>query len=347
MLILARELRGLNQSEFAKKLKITQGTLSKVEMGILPATDEFIDEISKLLDLPMKFFIREGKIFPPNLYYRKRVRTSRRLQVKDEALMNLHRLNVQSLLKSFDFEHDEMPIFDVELNGSPVNIAKKLRALWRLPAGPIKNIFGLLESKGIIIISCNFSSPDIDGRSMFTDNNDIIIFVNSNKPIDRQRFTLAHELFHILSHIFCNVDDSRDIDKEANLFAGEFLIPENELSKHIFGRVTIETLADLKRYYLVSMQAILMKIDLSGLQTSNQIKYLWSVIAKMGFKKREPRELDPPTESPSLLTRMFKLFRTELDYTDSDFEELLCIKKQEIIELYDINDTPTRLRIVI
>ena len=117
MLILGRELRGLNQSEFAKKLNITQGALSKIEMGIIPVNNDILKEIGKILDFPIEFFSREGETFPPNLYYRKRVKTSKQLQLRDEALMNLHRLNIQRLLKSIDFEHEKIPVFDVEIEG--------------------------------------------------------------------------------------------------------------------------------------------------------------------------------------------------------------------------------------
>jgi len=345
MLILAREFRGLNQSEFAEKLSITQGTLSKIEMGIMPINNNLLKEVGKILNFPVQFFSREGKSFPPNLYYRKRVTTSKYLLIKDEALMNLHRLNIQILLKSFDFKYEELPVFNVEIDGNPIEIAKKLRALWRLPNGPIINLVSLLESKGIIVVPCNFTSFDIDGRSMFTDNNDILLFINSNMPMDRQRYTLAHELFHIIAHLFCSVDDSRDIEKEANLFAGEFLIPENDLSKHVTERIDLNFLADLKRYYRMSMQAILMKLEREKLITDNQKKYLWGSLIKYGFKKQEPRELEPPKEFPSLLPKMFKMLNNDLDYTNEEIEKLLSIKKQDIGLLYDFKERG-RLQIV-
>lgn len=346
MIILARELRGLNQVDVAEKLKVTQGTLSKIEMGLMPINNELLKNLSKILDFPTGFFSREGKTFPPNLYYRKKVRTSKLLQTKDEALMNVHSLNIQTLLKSIDFDRGNIPNFDVEIDGSPITIAKKLRYLWQVPNGPINNLFQLIESKGIIIVLCNFASPDIDGRSMFTERGDIMIFLNSNYPIDRQRYTLAHELFHVIAHLHCSIPETRDIEKEANLFAGEFLIPEDDLRKFIQDPTTIEVLADLKRYYRMSMQSILQKISITKPLTANQQKYLWATIMKLGFKKHEPSELDPPIERPVLLKKMLNIFKNDLNYSDEEMEKLFYIKKQEINSLYNYWDNLSKFKIV-
>src|SRR5271157_2647837 len=93
MVILAREYRGITQEELSNKMSITQGYLSKVEKSILAANDDFIEKITHVLDLPTEFFTRNGEVYSPNLYYRKKVKTATKFLIKAEAQMNVHRLN--------------------------------------------------------------------------------------------------------------------------------------------------------------------------------------------------------------------------------------------------------------
>ncbi|WP_350340211.1 helix-turn-helix transcriptional regulator [Paraflavitalea speifideaquila] len=58
ILKLAREIRGVTQEELANSIGIEQGTLSKIEKGILPADEEIIKAFSKSLDFPSTFFTR-------------------------------------------------------------------------------------------------------------------------------------------------------------------------------------------------------------------------------------------------------------------------------------------------
>ena len=73
------------------------------------------------------------------------------------------------------------------------------------------------------------------------------IAVNADKPETRQRFTIAHELGHIiLGHgVGCMVGEQgvgRD-EKEANAFAGSLLIPRIALAR-VAHRYTLSQLAE-------------------------------------------------------------------------------------------------------
>jgi len=51
MLILAREARGLSQEELAEQMGVKQGTLSKIENGLLDVT-EYLQKICDTLNFP-------------------------------------------------------------------------------------------------------------------------------------------------------------------------------------------------------------------------------------------------------------------------------------------------------
>lgn len=55
-----------------------------------------------------------------------------------------------------------------------------------------------------------------------------------NIPADRLRATLAHELGHLVLHMNDNsISKERNIEDEAWLFAGEFLLPVEGLRKQL------------------------------------------------------------------------------------------------------------------
>ena len=89
--------------------------------------------------------------------------------------------------------------------------------------------------------------------------NDSIIKYNSSKPVVRQRFTVAHELGHILmghnsgSKI---IDfESKDVNEQlANVFASELLVPPSILKKE---NLSVECLSTLAEKYWVSKDMML------------------------------------------------------------------------------------------
>ena len=62
MVTLAREARGLTQSELATRLQITQGVLSKIENGLVQAPMQILEQLQSELDFPKEFFFQPDSI---------------------------------------------------------------------------------------------------------------------------------------------------------------------------------------------------------------------------------------------------------------------------------------------
>jgi len=63
-----------------------------------------------------------------------------------------------------------------------------------------------------------------------------IIGYNINKPIERQRFSIAHEIGHFVipdnrNYCVCNIDNRSSDERDANIFAEELLMPKPLLIK--------------------------------------------------------------------------------------------------------------------
>ena len=145
------------------------------------------------------------------------------------------------------------------------------------------------------------------------------IFLNKSVPPDRMRYSLAHEL----GHVIMRTDSDNSIEIEANMFAAELLAPARELRRDLIGgRVTLERLAQLKAKWRVSMQFILYQAKEIGIINEYQSQYLWKQISMHGWKTREPPETDFEYERPTVFPRIVNLHVNELGYDVTEFGSL-------------------------
>ena len=334
MIVLGRELRGLSQLELASKIDLTPANLSKMELGTIGIAHEHFDNIAKVLHLPDNFFFQEGDKMPPSMTYRKRQVVAQKILTPIEAQVNLCRLQMNKMLTQLQLEQPELPVLDLSKHETAIKAAKQLRKLWGLKEPVVKNLVQLLESKGIIITSFNFGTNRVDARSILTETNHPIIFANRALLGDRQRFTLAYELGHLVMHLYTTPSLDRDVSHEANLFAAEFLMPEKEIKPDFAGNITIAKLGELKKKWKVSMQALLYRADDLGFLTPNQKRYLLQQFNQMKIRRREPPELDIVKETPILLKTLITKYKTKMKMDVTELAAFFNIYADEFISFY-------------
>lgn len=345
MIILARESRGLSQMALADALGVTQGYLSKIEKGFMPLTDEKIEMLSRILDYPTEFFFQSGSLMGmgiTEIYHRKRQDVPQKLMTKIHACVEVRIRNIAALLRSIEVEH-KVPTFDMDEYHSPSEIARLVRAYWHVPRGPIRDLTQTLESFGVIVVPMDVETPKVDAISRWLPGMPPIFCVNMNVPKDRLRWSLAHELGHMVMHRMT----TPNMEDEADKFTAEFLLPEQEVSADLIG-VDISKLAQLKRYWGVSMNALLKRADDLGMISKTKARSLWQQMAKAGYRTREPIELGVQGEHPWLLHQIIKEHLTQLSYTVADMAHLFALNEREVWSFYlhdqEEIETPDRRR---
>ena len=334
MILLAREARGLTQTDLAEKLHTYKANISRLEHGDSGADEETLVALSEATNYPPQFFLQKGEILPVNLSYRKRKQVAAKLLTPIEAQINIIRRHVQFVTRSLELSAPELPLYEVDEKNTVEKIASLVRKKWNIPAGAIDNLSKILEEQGIIISSFNFGTDRVDSRSMLTDDNYPIIFLNRNLLGDRQRFSLAFELGHLIMHTFCIVPHDRDINHEANLFAAELLMPAKDILKDFKDGVTLPLLGELKRKWKVSMIALLYRADDLGLLTPNQKRYLVQQFNDQKIRRREPPQLDVPQESPQLMRRLLADFMGKTKLGVMQLCTVLAIEADDYLTYY-------------
>ena len=334
MILLAREARGMSQSDLAERLNSYKASVSRLEHGDGPVDEHTLIALAEATHYPPHFFMQKGEILPVNLSYRKRKQVPAKLLTPIEAQMNIIRNHVQLIINGIGSADITLPVFEVTEKHSPEQIANLVRKSWRVPAGPIENLSRLMEDKGILISSFDFATDRVDSRSMLTDNNQPIIFLNRNLLGDRQRFSLAFELGHLIMHTYCTVAHDRDINHEANLFAAEFLMPAKDILPDYKDGITLSLLGELKRKWKVSMISLLYRADDLGLLTPNQKRYLVQQFNDQKIRRREPPQLDVPKENPQRIRQLITELMQKARLNIFQLCTLLAIEHDDYIAYY-------------
>lgn len=339
MLTLARDSRGVTQAGLATMLAMGQGTLSKYETGVLAAPNEFAVDAGVALGYPTSFFFQSGQTygFPP-FHYRRRKKLSAKSLGKIVAEMNIRRMHIRKFLLSFSVNSNRfIPEIDMdEYQGRSKNppttddLARSLREAWMLPSGPIDNVVDLIEENGGIVVPCDFGTDLLDAMSQRVDGMPVLFFINQNAPADRIRHTLCHELAHMVIHTTAFKGDE-EMEREADEFAGAFLLPSDEVRNQL-RRFDLPHLANMKAYWKVSMASIAVRAHRLKLITDYQSKMFWIQMGKNGYRKREPNE--PPREAPKMLEQMVEFHRKNLEYSDDDIAEMLCLTVPDFLRMY-------------
>jgi len=176
-------------------------------------------------------------------------------------------------------------------------LAREVRSKWMLGTDPIPNMTELLEEKGFKVLIVDLPErvsgfTCVVAREKGSPGLPVIVD-NRQFPLERRRLTLAHELAH---RVFdpTSLPDKEE-ERAANLFAGAFLMPREDLLREVGKQrnaLGYKELIALKRLYRVSGAALLMRLKQIGVINASILTYAFQTIAR-GWRTREPKELEP------------------------------------------------------
>jgi Zn-dependent peptidase ImmA (M78 family)/DNA-binding XRE family transcriptional regulator len=333
MVQLARESRRMTQKELAQAAGLTQGFISLLEAGEKEGSGDSIDRIGQALRYPADFFYLDDHYngFGLSLvFYRKKssalVSHLRWLQ----AEVNIRRIQIKRLLRGIDEFKPRQQFCRIDIDdqeGNAERIAGMVRANWNLPLGPIKNLIATIESAGGIVFKFPFGTRDIDAISQWPDDAPPLFFINSQAPADRIRFSLAHELGHIVMHRLA----SENLENEADRFASEFLMPARDIGHELMD-VDLQRAAALKPYWRVSMAAIIKRAKDLGKLPNPDYTALFRRLSYLGYRTNEPGPIAP--EEPTLVRQILDAYQITNGYTIDALARLSAVYSDEFSARY-------------
>jgi Zn-dependent peptidase ImmA (M78 family)/transcriptional regulator with XRE-family HTH domain len=352
LLRIARQRKGFSQGEAAERLNVPQVTLSRYENAVTIPNNEFITRAAAVYDLPISFFWQPDPVFgaPVSVHpmWRKKTDVTAREMDGIVAELNIRIMHIRRMLVAVEYApQSNIPKLDLEeYDGDIERIASVVRAHWLCPSGPIENLIYAIEKAGGIVVTSSLGGSTVSGVTVIVPGLFPIIVLNEDQPADRLRFTLAHEIGHLVMHRF----PSATMEAEANEFASAFLMPKRDITPVLRGKLDLRRLAALKPEWRVSMQALLYRAQALGLIEKEKAAWLWRQFAMSRMRLREPPETDFPPEQPNAVARMVRLHLDTFGYSLGDFANILHIHERQLKEFYDLTAKPTiqgmRLRLV-
>lgn len=330
MLTLLRKAAGLSQKALAEEAEITQSFLSKLENDLAPAPSDVVFNLASALGVPHRTLYTQYK--PKNLlstFFRRRKTLGKKLVESKAAQINLDRLRIQRLL-----DHANVQGFDISrrdltgrgYRGHPEMLARDVRELWDIPPGPIDPLVKVLEVHGVIVRELDFGDIRFDGVSVYDPLDGIppIIYTSNIVAGDRMRYTMAHELGHILLHSHLELPPET-CEAEADRFAGAFLMPASDIRGE-YRKATLSTLVRQKRVWKISMAAQIMISAAAGEMTAARKTMLFKGLSKLGYRKNEPVHV--PREEPKLFCSLLQQNFDRAGSFEKVCETLLCSTDQ-------------------
>jgi Zn-dependent peptidase ImmA (M78 family) len=345
MLTLARDSRQLTQSDVAREMtalrgggpRITQGYVSKAEAGAVSVTGERLKLFARVLDYPVGLLTVPGGVYgfgTACVHHRKRQSFTAAAGRRIHAYLNLARIQMGILVAGVS-EQPKNAFFRFPLSAIDTarDAAAEVRARWEVPPGPVDSMVEVLERAGGIVIRRRTPSTGWDAVSQWPDGEPPVFLLNAATPPDRQRFSLAHEL----GHIICHPIPGPDQEKEADEFAAEFLMPSRDIAAEIGSSgVNIGRLGELKQRWKVSMAALARRARDLALISDWQYRSLNVELSSLGYRTDEPGAL--PQEGPQRARRAISEWMSCQRYSIEDLAERTFLSTEEFMEIFEFGD---------
>lgn len=305
----AREFKNITQTDFGRRIDVKQSTISKVEKGITEPSANIIENIVLQTSFPLSFFKQPLTTnFSPSggiLF-----RAKRSVPTKTKQFVIQHAKIIFEMIEKLEDGLETISVNIPSFDADPIEAAQITRLVFGLrPDAPISNLIGCLERNGILVLILPMEIEDIDAFCAWGGKNKDrpIIVARAGNPTDRLRFSVAHELGHLVMHKGKEASSAHELDEEAFSFAGEFLMPASKIQKEITRPVSLYSLAKLKPRWRVAIQAMVRRAKDLRIITARQYSYLNMQISANGWKKREPSNLDISPEKPRVLSKVVEL----------------------------------------
>lgn len=302
----ARYRRGLTQAELATAVGLDRTAISRIEAGSRSLAATELARVAAVLGVPAGDLLQPAPARPhaPNLT--RMLMRAATVTANDEPQLAWFLDLVEQAAAAAPAS--ALPALSKRLHTLPPDAAGELAARWarrRLtldPAAPLTGLSGHLARLGVPVIVARFPSASrLAGCALTLPGGLAAVLVNANHPLPRRRFTVAHELAHLLFDTASPVSacDAGEVrpgprsrpEQRADAFAAAFLLPRRALRLPAESPLALDWLRALEAAYGVSHAATVHRLHNLRLLTEEEARLL----RKLARRRRPP---GPPEPTP-------------------------------------------------
>ncbi|WP_298335380.1 XRE family transcriptional regulator [uncultured Erythrobacter sp.] len=308
-LSIARSARGLKKVELAAKIGRSPAIITKWESAEYShkPDEEDLARLSQSLRVDPTWFFK-GLVSDGSASFFRSLRS----ELKSARDKTAAKLVFAHDIYEAAAQHIEFPYVDIpqieESNSYKTlsmdridSIADQVRDYWGLGDGPIDDVLTVIENAGVIVADDYLVSKKLDGVSRWFDDRPVILLAKDKETGVRRRFDAAHELGHIILHRNVSdrqlIEDWQLIEDQAMAFAAAFLMPSSSFA-HSVRDTSLDSLANLKPIWKVSIAAMLMRLRSLNLIDQTESKNLWKYYSYRKWRGNEPHDNQIDFEEP-------------------------------------------------
>ncbi|GAA1134233.1 XRE family transcriptional regulator [Citricoccus alkalitolerans] len=311
----ARLLAGRTKQDVATSLGISGAALGQYEAGITTPRPDQLPKLADSLGVPLGFFTggRPHAHLDASTAHFRSLRSTRVSQrAKAVTYVELLWELTYALEHYVELPYADLPDFGGEEQlSTPEAAARELRRHWGIVKGPFRHLIRTMEQHGIIV-SMTSLGDEVARVDAFSTSHlprpFVILTPDRADDVYRSRFTVAHELGHLVLHHDVAAGDVEK-EKEADRFAAELLAPAAQIADELSTRIQLNALEEVSRRWGVSQKALVYRSRELGLVSDTSVRRAYQKLEQLraaGILQNQPIRLFPG-ETPALLSKAFEL----------------------------------------
>lgn len=361
-----RILNNMSRKQLADKIDVTEQAIWQYENGYVSPKLEVVNKLKAIFHVKSSYFLNNDildeidmqNIQVDNIAYRSETINS----LNKSQSESMHVRFLDAFLKKIEGKinypkntllelRNDAILFmknnpDMDRNVQIKCIAKLVRQKIGLDNDSNKNLLFLLEKAGAFVFEKEIGDT-IDAYSLWSEEHRPFIILGSiKKSAVRRNFDLAHELGHLMLHykVEFTMQDKKNykaLEDEANYFASEFLLPEEQFlldCSDIVKKSNPDAYIDMKQKWMVSLQAIAIRAFKLEVIDYQKYRYFYMIINKKGYKVKEPLDNQIPIERPTKVKSILQLLFDEGLYSVSDLMDELKVDQSFLTILTGIEE---------
>lgn len=243
-----RVAHGFSQDQLANKIQRRQATISAWESGRSVPSVEDLYDLAFIFDVEVHELLPSRRLEPPLRGILRAIEAELPAGTRFHAALEMFLRRASKVAA---------PKQEIEIAGrDSKELSSKLLEVARVKAPPV-DVVTLAQRCGCRVLAWDTSEEAVSGLLIQLEDGPLIAY-NANHPPGRRRFTVAHELGHLLLdhldsfHVDLTVREGAEgrpgynpaKEKEANAFAAELLMPSDWVRSHVVTDAPIKAIAN-------------------------------------------------------------------------------------------------------
>lgn len=328
--------RNMSKKDLASRVGVSPMAITNYEKGDRKPSMKTIKSLAQALDVRVSDFlaVQDDNIVFTHGKFRKNasLSLSRQEYVRENVEEYFNRfMTIVEILGG-----DVLPVAPschaIQLSADPEEDALALRRyLGFANDGPIEDLIGKLENKGVLVQKIKIDNNSFSGMNGLVNDRPYVV-INLKMNPERNRSTIVHELAHLM-FIWPEEMTDKEVEQRATAISGAFLFPKSDVVRElgVHRSAITNDMISVAVEYGISMMLLVKRAEICHVITSAIAKDFYIKASRAGWRTSEPTRID--AEQPTLFSQLVYRAVNEEEISVQRGAELLKVPYQDVLAM--------------